>query len=64
MYHEIGVLWPGNRHEQKIVTLVTYGDMNGYTAMAKTVGIPVAIASDMVLQGMLHTKDNCGAIFF
>ncbi|XP_050524129.1 alpha-aminoadipic semialdehyde synthase, mitochondrial isoform X2 [Daktulosphaira vitifoliae] len=56
LYHEIGVLWPGNRHEKKIVTLVTYGDMKGYTAMAKTVGIPVAIASDMVLQGEIQAK--------
>lgn len=52
LYHDIGVLWPGNRYEKKLVTLVSYGETNGYTAMAKTVGIPTAIAAIMVLQGM------------
>jgi len=51
LYHDIGVLWPGNRYEKKSVTLVSYGETNGYTAMAKTVGIPTAIAATMVLQG-------------
>lgn len=51
LYHDIGVLWPGNRYEKKLVTLVSYGETNGYTAMAKTVGIPTAIAAVMVLQG-------------
>lgn len=51
LYHDIGVLWPGNRYEKKLVTLVSYGETNGYTAMAKTVGIPTAIAAIMVLQG-------------
>lgn len=52
LYHDIEVLWPGNRHEKKLVTLVAYGDTYGYTAMAKTVGIPTAIATNMVLQGI------------
>lgn len=51
LYHDIGVLWPGNRYEKKLITLVSYGENNGYTAMAKTVGIPTAIAAVMVLQG-------------
>lgn len=53
LYHDIGVLWPGNRYEKKLVTLVSYGDANGYTAMAKTVGIPTAIAATMILQGKI-----------
>lgn len=55
LYHDIGVLWPGNRYEKKLVTLVSYGETNGYTAMAKTVGIPTAIAAVMILQG----KSDC-----
>lgn len=51
LHHDIGVLWPGNRYEKKLITLVSYGENNGYTAMAKTVGIPTAIAAIMVLQG-------------
>lgn len=53
LYHNIGVLWPGNRYEKKSITLVSYGEANGYTAMAKTVGIPTAIAASMILQGKL-----------
>lgn len=56
LYHDIGVLWPGNRYEKKLVTLVSYGEINGYTAMAKTVGIPTAIAAVMVLQGINQHK--------
>ncbi|XP_060849118.1 alpha-aminoadipic semialdehyde synthase, mitochondrial [Rhopalosiphum padi] len=56
LYHDIGVLWPGNRYEKKLVTLVSYGETNGYTAMAKTVGIPTAIAATMVLQGEIQAK--------
>ncbi|XP_050421046.1 alpha-aminoadipic semialdehyde synthase, mitochondrial [Adelges cooleyi] len=56
LYHDIEVLWPGNRHEKKLVTLVAYGDTYGYTAMAKTVGIPTAIATNMVLQGEIQAK--------
>lgn len=54
LYHDIGVVWPGDRYEKKLVTLVSYGETNGYTAMAKTVGIPAAIAANMVLQGTMH----------
>lgn len=53
LYHDIGILWPGNRYEKKLVTLVSYGEVNGYTAMAKTVGIPAAIAANMVLNGKI-----------
>uniref|UniRef100_A0A2S2QCA7 Alpha-aminoadipic semialdehyde synthase n=2 Tax=Sipha flava TaxID=143950 RepID=A0A2S2QCA7_9HEMI len=56
LYHDIGVLWPGNRYEKKLVTLVSYGEVGGYTAMAKTVGIPTAIAANMVLQGEIQAK--------
>ncbi len=40
--------WPDGRREQKGINLVCYGDPNGYTAMAKTVGYPCAIATKMV----------------
>ncbi|VVC45324.1 Saccharopine dehydrogenase, NADP binding domain,NAD(P)-binding domain,Saccharopine dehydrogenase, C- [Cinara cedri] len=56
LYHDIGVSWPGDRYEKKLVTLVSYGETNGYTAMARTVGIPAAIAANMVLQGEIQAK--------
>jgi alpha-aminoadipic semialdehyde synthase len=40
--------WPDGRREQKGINLVCYGDPHGYTAMAKTVGYPCAIATKMV----------------
>jgi len=33
---------------------VEYGDPSGYTAMAKTVGYPCAIATKMVLDGEIQ----------
>ena len=32
-------------------TLIAWGEVEGYTAMAKTVGIPVAIAAQYILNG-------------
>jgi saccharopine dehydrogenase-like NADP-dependent oxidoreductase len=31
--------------------MVAYGDSKGYSAMAKTVGLPAAIAAEMILEG-------------
>ncbi|KAF4532644.1 hypothetical protein B566_EDAN009825 [Ephemera danica] len=47
--HEIGILWPDGRRELRGINVVTYGDINGYSAMSKTVGYPAAIAARMVL---------------
>lgn len=44
-----------SRREEKSVSLVVYGD-NKYSAMAKTVGFPAAIASKMILDGEITTK--------
>merc|ERR1719234_541978 len=38
----------------KGINLVEYGDPQGYTAMAKTVGYPCAIATKMVLDGEIQ----------
>ncbi|KAH7976771.1 hypothetical protein HPB52_019157 [Rhipicephalus sanguineus] len=58
MRHDIGIQW----HDEKKasipehVDMVTYGDPNGYSAMAKTVGYPAAIAAKMILQGEIQGK--------
>lgn len=49
--HDIGILWPGGNREKRGITLVEYGRENQATAMARTVGIPAAIATKMVLDG-------------
>ncbi|KAJ8965272.1 hypothetical protein NQ314_004235 [Rhamnusium bicolor] len=50
--HDIGILWPDNRKETRGINFVVYGDSNGHSAMAKTVGYPAAIATKMILDGM------------
>lgn len=53
MHHEIGYKWPSTgQSETKTVEFIQYGDTNGHTAMAKTVGFPTAIAAKMVLESM------------
>lgn len=52
--HEIGIAWPDNKREVRGINFVVYGDINGHSAMAKTVGYPTAIATKMVLDGILY----------
>lgn len=54
--HEIGINWPDNKKETRGVNLVVYGDVNGYSAMAKTVGYPAAIATKMILDGEIQER--------
>ena len=42
--------------ETRTSTLCDYGDPNGYSAMAKLVGIPCAVAVRQVLDGTLSEK--------
>lgn len=36
--------------------MVEYGDPKGYSAMAKTVGVPCAVATKLVLNGTISDK--------
>ncbi|NWZ61436.1 AASS protein, partial [Acrocephalus arundinaceus] len=56
MRSEIGLRHPSGHLEDKFIDLVVYGDNKGYSAMAKTVGYPAAIAAKMVLDGEITTK--------
>uniref|UniRef100_A0A673N5F1 Alpha-aminoadipic semialdehyde synthase, mitochondrial n=1 Tax=Sinocyclocheilus rhinocerous TaxID=307959 RepID=A0A673N5F1_9TELE len=56
MRNDVGIRHPTGELETKHISLVVYGDPNGYSAMAKTVGYPAAIAVRMVLSGELTTK--------
>ncbi|KAL4226643.1 hypothetical protein ACF0H5_014624 [Mactra antiquata] len=56
MQHDIGVRWLDGSLEKRKVSLVVYGDQNGFSAMAKTVGLPTGIATKMVLEGEIQTK--------
>ena len=49
LQHKFGIEWADGSTETRTSTLVAYGDSNRYSAMAATVGLPVAIATKMVL---------------
>ncbi|XP_034033204.1 alpha-aminoadipic semialdehyde synthase, mitochondrial isoform X1 [Thalassophryne amazonica] len=53
---EIGLRHPTGELETKNISLVVYGDPDGFSAMAKTVGCPTAIVARMVLDGEIRTK--------
>ncbi|XP_032809902.1 alpha-aminoadipic semialdehyde synthase, mitochondrial-like isoform X1 [Petromyzon marinus] len=54
--NEVVVRLPTGVREKTVVNLVSYGDRGGYSAMAKTVGYPCAIAAKMVLSGEICEK--------
>ncbi|GBM72861.1 Alpha-aminoadipic semialdehyde synthase, mitochondrial [Araneus ventricosus] len=54
--HNIGIQWPDNKNEMRTIDFVVYGDKDGYSAMAKTVGYPAAIAAKMVLENEIQTR--------
>lgn len=49
--------WADRSVEEKSLTMVVYGEANGgFSAMAKTVGYPAAIAAKMILEGEIQSK--------
>ncbi|XP_008202921.1 alpha-aminoadipic semialdehyde synthase, mitochondrial isoform X2 [Nasonia vitripennis] len=54
--HDIGIRWPDSRLEQRGINMVTYGDVKGHSAMARTVGYPTAIAVKMILDGEIQQR--------
>lgn len=56
LQHVFGILHKDGTRETRTSTLVEYGDPNGYSAMAKLVGVPCAVACLMVLDGRINKK--------
>jgi saccharopine dehydrogenase-like NADP-dependent oxidoreductase len=54
MYHKFGYEKDGKKH-QIDASMVVIGENQTYTAMAKTVGLPVAIATLAILNGKITT---------
>ncbi|XP_072939174.1 alpha-aminoadipic semialdehyde synthase, mitochondrial [Epargyreus clarus] len=54
--HEIGVTWSDGKKEMREVTMAVRGDPASHTAMARTVGLPTAIAAKMVLDGEIQQR--------
>jgi saccharopine dehydrogenase (NAD+, L-glutamate forming) len=53
--HEIEAEYPGNKtkNERITSTFVEYGEVGGFTAISKTVGLPAAIAAKLILTDQL-----------
>ena len=45
LQHKFGIEWADGTTETRTSTLVDYGDVNGYSSMAKLVGVPCAVAT-------------------
>lgn len=54
--HEVIVRWPNRTREEKGINFIVNGDVNGHSAMAKTVGLPVAIATKMILDNEIDER--------
>lgn len=50
MQHKFGIEYPDGKKETRLSTLIDYGIPGGYTSMARTVGIPCAVACKFVLK--------------
>lgn len=51
MQHEFGFVHRTNGQKKQLFsTLVSFGDVGGYSAMAKTVGLPAAMGTEMLLK--------------
>ncbi len=55
MKHEFVVAYP-DRSEKMVSTMVDFGIPGGDSSMARTVSLPIAIATRMVLQGIITTR--------
>jgi saccharopine dehydrogenase-like NADP-dependent oxidoreductase len=53
MWHKFNYLQNDKEHEMH-ASLVVIGEDQHYTAMAKTVGLPIAIATKLILQGKIN----------
>ncbi|XP_070558527.1 alpha-aminoadipic semialdehyde synthase, mitochondrial-like [Ptychodera flava] len=54
--HDVGIVRPNDERLTHHIDMVIYGDPDGFSAMAKSVGLPCAIASRMVLDGEIDQK--------
>lgn len=53
LQHKFGIEWADGTAETRTSTLVDYGKVGGYSSMAATVGLPVSIATQLVLKGKI-----------
>ncbi|EXJ80293.1 saccharopine dehydrogenase [NADP+, L-glutamate-forming] [Capronia coronata CBS 617.96] len=56
LQHKFDIEWKDGSTETRTSTLCDYGDPNGYSSMAKLVGVPCGLACLMVLDGRISKK--------
>jgi len=55
LQHEFGIITADSVKEKHTMTLIAYGQ-EGASAMSRTVGIPVAIAAELILEGAVKER--------
>ncbi|KAJ3074901.1 hypothetical protein HDU98_009870 [Podochytrium sp. JEL0797] len=63
MHHIFGIEGRDGKRAERTSTLVAYGDPQGYSAMAKTVGLPAAMAAEMLLEGTLGRRGVIAPVY-
>ncbi|PIN80103.1 saccharopine dehydrogenase [Candidatus Woesearchaeota archaeon CG10_big_fil_rev_8_21_14_0_10_34_8] len=58
LQHKVTAEYQHGENRIHTSVLVLYGDPKDYTAMAKTVGLPVAYATELILEGRLNGKSG------
>ncbi len=53
LVHHFDASYPDGKKEHITSTLIAFGDPDGYSAMARTVSLPAAIAVDLIVQGKI-----------
>lgn len=53
LQHKFEIEWANGETETRTSSVVDFGDPNGYSSMAKLVGVPCAVASQQILDGTL-----------
>ena len=56
LHHQIELEDKLGQTSKKLCTMVMFGDPDNHTAMAKTVGVPLAIATKLVLENVITRK--------
>jgi alpha-aminoadipic semialdehyde synthase len=61
MHHEFGIQWNSREREKRTSTMIAYGNAE-YSAMARTVGFPAAMGTDMLLRNEIMQKGVFGPL--
>lgn len=54
LVHHFDASYPDGKQEHIVSSLIAFGEPDGYSAMARTVSLPAAIAVELILQGQIE----------